>query len=149
MENVSQETRKILKDTEHILWDKQVEVTNRMYEILFEKYPETKLLFKNFRSQQPNIFAAALMAHMLSLDEPEALLSFRVGISRSHVAAGVEEKHYPMLADALMSAMRELLADKMDDKTLIAWEKWYYFLANLLIEREREHYEQKHLLFPE
>jgi nitric oxide dioxygenase len=148
MENISKETRKILKDTEHILWGKQVEVTTRMYEILFEKYPETKSLFKNLRSHQPNMFAAALMAHMMSIDEPEELLSLRVGICRRHVSAGVKEQHYPMLADALISAMRELLSEQMDDKTIDAWEKWYYFLANLLIERERDHYEQKHLLYP-
>ncbi len=148
MENISQQTREILKATEHIPWDKQVEVTSRMYEILFEKYPETRLLFKNFRSQQPNIFAAALMAHMLSLDEPEMLLSFRVGICRSHVSAGVKEEHYPMLADALISAIRELLSEQMNEETIHAWETWYYFLANLFIEREREHYQQKHALFP-
>ena len=148
MENVSEQTRKVLKDTEHLLWEKQVEVTTRMYEILFEKYPETKHLFKKFRSHQPNMFAAALMAHMMSLDEPEELLSLRVGICRSHVNAGVKEEHYPMLADALISAMRELLSEQMDEKTIAAWEKWYYFLANLLIERERDHYQGKHLLFP-
>ncbi len=148
MENVSQETKKLLKDTEHIIWDKQIEVTHRMYEILFEKYPETKSLFNNFRSHQPNMFAAALMAHMISLDEPEVLLSFRVGICRSHVKAGVKEEHYPMLADALISAIKELLSDQMDEKTIDVWQKWYYFLANLLIERERDHYAEKHLLFP-
>jgi hemoglobin-like flavoprotein len=149
MENVSKETRKILKDTEHILWEKQVDVTTRMYEILFEKYPQTQDLFKKFRSHQPNMFAATLMAHMMSLDDPEELLSLRVGICRRHVDAGVKEEHYPMLADALISAMREILSEKMDEKTIQAWEKWYYFLANLLIERERDHYQHKHLLFPE
>ncbi|MFK7795267.1 MAG: globin domain-containing protein [Gammaproteobacteria bacterium] len=148
MENISEQTRHILKDTEHLLWEKQVEVTTRMYEILFEKYPETKNLFQRFRSHQPNMFAAALMAHMMSLDEPEELLSLRVGICRNHVIAGVKEEHYPMLADALISAMRELLSEQMDENTIAAWEKWYYFLANLLIERERDHYQEKHLLFP-
>ena len=149
MENVSDETRKILRETEHIFWSRQIEVTNRMYEVLFEKYPQTKKLFKAFRSQQPNIFAAALMAHMLSLDDPDVLLSFRVSIARSHVKAGVKEEHYPMMADALITAMRELLSDQMDKETIDAWEEWYCFLANLLMGREREHYEKTRPLFPE
>lgn len=90
MEHVCKNTRELLKKTEHIFWKKELEITSRMYEILFERHPETKSLFKEFRSQQPNIFGAALMAHMISLDDPEVLLSFRVGIARSHVKANVQ-----------------------------------------------------------
>ena len=149
MENLSEKTRKTLRETEHVFWNKQLEVTGRMYEILFEKYPQTRVLFKEFRSHQPNMFAGALMAHMLSLDDPDTLLSFRVGIARKHVQAGVREEHYPMLADALISAMREILGDQMDDKTMAAWEEWYRFLAGLLSERECDHYQGTKPLFPE
>lgn len=149
MENISEETRQILKDTEHVFWGQQLEVSRRMYEILFEKYPETKTLFKQFKSHQPNMFSGALTACMLSLDDPEVLLSFRVGIARSHVKAGVKEEHYPMMADALIRAMRELLSDRMDEKAIRAWERWFDFLAVLLIEREREHYQKVKPLFPE
>ena len=149
MENVSAETRQQLRDTEHLFWEEQIKITKRMYEILFERYPETKHLFKEFRKQQPNIFGTALMAHMMSLDDPEVLLSFRAGIARSHVKSGVKEKHYPMLADALLSAMKEVLKDRISEEALGAWQKWYYFLSNLLIERERDHYQGKNLLFPE
>lgn len=137
MENVSEETRQILKDTGHYFWDQQVEITRRMYETLFERYPKTKALFKDFKAHQPNMFAGALMAHMLSLDDPETLFSFRVTIARKHVQAGVKEEHYPMLVDALTSAMQELLAYRMDETTMDAWKNWFDFLSDLLIERER------------
>ncbi|MDE0249834.1 MAG: globin domain-containing protein [Gammaproteobacteria bacterium] len=149
MVNVSEATRQILRNTEQVFWSRQVEVSRRMYEILFDRYPETKKLFKDFKSHQPNMFTGALMAHMLSLDDPDALLSFRVTIARKHVQAGVQEAHYPMLVDALMSAMRELLSDKMEEHTIRAWEEWFYFLSNLLIEREQEHYQKVKPLFPE
>lgn len=54
-----------------------------------------------------------------------------------------------MLADALISAMKEKLNDEFDQETIDAWEKWFYFLSNLLIERERDHYSGKKSLFPE
>lgn len=149
MENVNEETRQILKDTEHYFWNQQVEITRRMYEILFERYPQTKTLFKDFNAHQPNMFAGALMAHMLSLDDPEALFSFRVTIARKHVQAGVKEEHYPMLVDALTSAMRELLAYRMDETTMDAWKNWFDFLSSLLIEREQDHYRKVRPLFPE
>ena len=149
MENVSEETRRILRETEHVFWSRQSEVTGRMYEILFEKYPQTRDLFEDFKPHQPNVFATALMAHMLSLDDPDTLLSFRVGIARKHVKAGVREEHYPMMADALITAMREMLGEQMDEETIAAWEAWYQFLAGLLIERERDHYQGTRRLFPE
>lgn len=149
MDNVSEATRQVLRDTEHHFWNQQLEISQRMYEILFERYPETKTLFKDFKSHQPNMFAGALMAHMLSLDDPKTLLSFRVRIASKHVQAGVQEAHYPMLVDALMSAMRELLVYRMNEDTLRAWEQWFNFLASLLIERERDHYRNVKPLFPE
>ena len=148
MENISQETQKLIEDSLEIFTANKDTITNRMYDILFERYPETKKLFKTFRSEQPNMFLAAVMAHMLSLKDPEALLSYRIGIARSHVIAGVQEHHYPMLVDALMCAMKDVLQNKLKQQTFDAWEKWFYFLANLLIERERDHYSGKHLLAP-
>ena len=123
MENLSEKTRELLKKTAPLFWEKKLEVTTRMYQILFQRYPETKSLFKEFRAKQPNMFVAALMAHMMSIDDPEVLLSFRVGIARSHVMAGVQEKHYPLLGDALNSAMRELLSNEFDEQTFQAWEQ--------------------------
>ena len=123
MENLSEKTRELLKKSAPLFWEKKLEVTTRMYQILFQRYPETKSLFKEFREKQPNMFVAALMAHMMSIDDPEVLLSFRVGIARSHVMAGVQEKHYPLLGDALNSAMRELLSNEFDEQTFQAWEQ--------------------------
>lgn len=148
MENISPETQKLIRDSLEIFTANKDTITIRMYDILFERYPETQKLFKTFRSKQPNMFLAAIMAHTLSLKDPEVLLSYRIGIARSHVIAGVQEHHYPMLIDALMCAMKETLKNQLSLNTYDAWEKWFYFLANLLIERERDHYSGKHLLAP-
>jgi len=77
VEKLSENTKAILKETEHLFWENQDRITHRMYEIMFDKYPETKTLFKEFRKHQPNVFGAALMCHLVSKDEPEVLQSFR------------------------------------------------------------------------
>lgn len=148
MENLSESTKSILKETENLFWENKDQITHRMYEIMFDKYPETKTLFKEFRKHQPDVFGAALMCHFVSLDEPEVLQSFRVSICRKHVMAGVKEEHYSMMAESLFAAMNEILKDNATKKMIDAWEKWFFFIANLLIERERDHYQRKHLLFP-
>ena len=148
MEKLSESTKAILKETEHLFWGNKDQITHRMYELMFQKYPETKKLFKEFRKHQPDVFGAALMCHLVSLDEPEVLQSFRITICRKHVKAGVQEKHYSMMAESLFIAMKEILKEKATDEMIDAWEKWFYFIANLLIERERDHYQKIRLLFP-
>ena len=148
METLSESTIKVLNETEHLFWENQDQITHRMYEIMFDKYPETKSLFNKFRKHQPNIFGAAMMCHLVSKEEPEVLESFRVGICRSHVKAGVQEEHYAMMAESLFIAMEEILKEKATEEMINAWKTWYYFIANLLIEREREHYQEKRLLYP-
>ena len=149
MQELSEKTKSILKKSEHLIWGNLSQLTHRMYEIMFEKYPETKALFKNFRKHQPDVFGAAVMCHLLSIDDPEVLNSFRISICRKHVQACVEEKHYSMMAESLFIAMEEILKDQVTQEIIDAWEKWYYFIANLLIERERDHYQGKRLLFPD
>ena len=150
MENLSDETKKILNGSESLFRENEEEITNRMYQIMFDTYPETKSLFKEFRKEQPRVFSAALMFHLLTINYPQdVLLSFRIGACRSHVKAGVQEKHYSMMAESLLKAMKVVLQDKVTDEMINAWEKWFFFVANLLIERERDHYQGKKLLFPE
>lgn len=148
MEKLSDSTRAILKESGHLFIDHQDEITSRMYEIMFARHPEIKSMFERSQKHQPKIFAAAVMCHLVSMDNPEVLQSFRITMCRRHVMAGVKEEHYSMMAEALFEAMNEVLKDEATDEIIDAWKKWYYFLANLLIDRERDHYQGKHLLFP-
>ncbi len=148
MQKLSESTKAKLKETEHLFWEHKDKITHRMYAIMFEEYPQTKKLFKEFRKHQPDVLGAALMCHLVSLDEPEVLQSFRISICRKHVLAEVQEEHYSMMAESLLKAMQEILEEKATREMIDAWEKWFFFISNLLIERERDHYQKKRLLFP-
>ena len=138
----------LLQVSTGLFLDHSDQITKRMYEIMFEKFPETKELFNSFRRVQPRKFAAAIMAHMISKEDLDVLTSFRVGIARSHVVAGVKSKHYNMMAQCLILALNEVLEDKVSEEILDAWYAWFMYLAKLLIDRESLHYEGTHLLFP-
>ena len=148
MQKLSESTKAKLKETEHLFWEYKDRITRRMYEIMFGEHPETRKLFKEFRKHQPDVLGAALMCHLVSLDEPEVLQSFRVSICRKHVLAGVQEEHYPMMAESLLKAMQETLEEKATRDMMDAWEKWFLFISSLLIEREHDHYRKRRLLFP-
>lgn len=149
MDTLDNETKKILQESEHLLMEYQDQITSRMYEIMFDRHPDIKVMFKHARNHQPKVFAAALMSHIVSMDDLDVLQSFRISICRRHVVAGVKEEHYAIMSDALFEAMEEVLKDHATVTIINAWKIWFNYLAKLFIERERDHYEGKHLLFPD
>ncbi|MCL4157587.1 UNVERIFIED_CONTAM: hypothetical protein GTU68_018391, partial [Idotea baltica] len=44
-----------------------------MYDILFEKYPETKALFSGAPEDQPKVLAGAVSAYAMNIDNLDAL----------------------------------------------------------------------------
>lgn len=55
-----------------------------------------------------------------------------------HVETGVKAEHYPKVAEALLPAIRDVLGEEMaTDAVLEAWGQAYWFLADILIAKER------------
>ena len=138
--SISKQTIEIVKSTAPLLKDKGEDVTTRMYQILFSKYPETEVLFKN-ANNQPAKLATAITAYAANIDKLENLGDAVEVMAQRHVGVNVEIKHYPMVADALLTAMKEVLgADVVTDDVSAAWGEAYNFLADILKKREKELY---------
>jgi hemoglobin-like flavoprotein len=59
-----------------------------------------------------------------------------------HVETGVKAEHYPKVAEALLPAIRDVLGEEVaTDAVLNAWGKAYWFLAEILIGKEAQAYE--------
>ena len=140
MQELDSSVREVIKSTTPQFLEKSHDITTRMYEVLFENHPEVKPMFDNAPNNQPRMFAGALHAHLISLDDPSVLDSFRVPICRKHTHAGVKKEHYPFIYEAFRQAMKEKLGTAATDEMLDAWQKWVEFLGNKLIEREAEFY---------
>lgn len=139
--SISQQTREIVKSTTPLLKEKGEDVTTRMYQILFSKYPETEALFKN-ANNQPAKLATAITAYAANIDKLENLGDAVEIMAQRHVSAVVKPEHYPMVADALLTAMTEVLgADVVTDEVSSAWGEAYNFLAGILKKREKELYD--------
>lgn len=149
MERLSEKTWQLISESKPLFMENHTSISNRMYQIMFEKHPEIKPMFDKAPFNQPRMFEAAILAYLVSKDNPSVLNSYRDGICGRHVEAGVKEEHYDIMADALFQSMREVLNDKATPEMLDAWQRWFYFVANLLIERERLHYSGERRLYPE
>lgn len=149
MERLSEKTLQVLAETQPLFMKHHKEISNQMYKHLFEKHPELKSMFANAPFNQPRMFEGAVLAFLVSKDDPEYLNSFRVGICSRHVEAGVKEEHYDMMAEAFFDSVKEVMQEEATPEMIDAWHKWFYFMANVLMDREKKHYSGEKRLFPE
>ena len=141
--SLSLETIAAVKETIPLINQESENVTTRMYEILFSKYPETKPLFDNADKDQHKKLAGAIAAFAGNIDNLGALGAAVEKMAQSHVTTNVKPAHYPMVADALITAMGDVLGEAFTDARKNAWVEAYTFLANVLMQREQELYAQR------
>jgi len=134
------QTIAIVKATAKPVAESAEAITARMYEILFEKHPETKILFKAAASDQHKKLAAAVGAYAANIERLDVLGEAVEKMAGSHVRTGVKPEHYPMVGVALLGAVKDVLGDAATDEVLNAWKEAYFFLGDILIERERTLY---------
>lgn len=137
---MSQETIAIVKSTASAMQTHGVAITTRMYERLFRD-PEMEALFDRSWGEpggQPKRLAGAILAFAQNADRLEALAPAIERISARHVQFSIKPEHYPAVADALLPAIRDVLGEAVGDKTIAAWGEAYWYLADVLIARERD-----------
>ena len=138
--SLSPTTIEIVKATVPVLREHAEAITNKMYDNLFEKYPETKELFTGAPEDQPKVLAAAVSAYAINIDNLGALTDAVGKMSAAHVRTNVKPEHYPMVADSLIQAMKDVLGDAATPGILDAWGEAYFFLSDILIAKEKEMY---------
>lgn len=140
---LSDRTMQIVKSTAPALERHGVAITTRMYERLFTN-PEVESMFDRAAQQsgeQPRRLAAAILAYARNIDRLEALTPAVMRMVGRHVEVGVKPEHYPLVADALLPAIRDVLGpEAATDEVLQAWGEAYWALADILIAKEAETY---------
>lgn len=141
--SLSQHTIEIVKATAAPIAINAEAITTRMYEILFANYPETKILFQNASSDQHKKLAGAVAAYAANIDNLAVLSKAVENMAQKHVNTMVKPEHYPMVGVSLLEAVKDVLGDAATDTVIKAWKEAYFFLADILIAREKELYAEK------
>lgn len=137
-EPMSAETKAIVKSTAPALQQHGLAITTRMYERLFTD-PDVKAMFDQAAQEsgeQPKRLAGAILAYAQNIDKLEALTAPVMRMAARHVETGVKADHYPLVANALLPAIRDVLGDAATDEVLGAWGEAYWALADILIGKE-------------
>jgi len=139
---LSTKTIEIVKSSAPVVAQHAEEITTAMYKILFDKHPELKELFKDADPDQHKKLAAAVSAYAANIDNLAVLEKAVEKMAQTHVRTKVKPEHYPMVGVSILGAIKEVLGDGATDEVLEAWKEAYFFLADVLIAREKEIYTQ-------
>lgn len=143
--SLSPETIAIIKSTAPALQAYGVAITTRMYERLFAD-KQIEAMFDRAAQEsgaQPKRLAAAILAYAQNIDRLDLLGGAVEAMARRHTETGVKPEHYPKVAAALLPAIKDVLGDAVDDRALAAWGEAYGVLAEILVGREQQLYEQR------
>lgn len=144
MRTASPATMAIVKATAPAIETHGVEITTAMYARLFRN-AAVKAMFDQAAQdsgEQPRRLAAAILAYAKNIDKLANLGSAVQRMVARHVETGVKAEHYPLVAEALLPAIREVLgAEVATDEVLAAWGEAYWMLADILIAAEAQAYE--------
>ncbi|WP_176595705.1 MULTISPECIES: globin domain-containing protein [Sphingobium] len=144
MTQLTADTIAIVKATAPALRQHGVEITTAMYARLFQD-ASIKDMFDQAAQEsgeQPKRLAAAILGYAENIDKLQALDGAVARMVQRHVETGVKAEHYPKVAEALLPAIRDVLgAEVATDAVLDAWGQAYWFLANILIGKEAQAYE--------
>lgn len=139
-------TIRTVKSTAPILRERGLEISRRMYEILFQN-EEIKSMFNQAHhgqeGSQPRALAGAVHAFADNIDRLDQCTPMVERITEKHVGLNVRPEQYPYVGRALIGALIDVLEDAATEDVIAAWTNAYDFLAYTLMSRERELYEER------
>lgn len=143
---LSQKSIDIIKSSGELITLNDTKISKRMYEILFSKYPETKKLFKNTPEERYMKLAEILSIYAVNIDKLNKLGPALEVIASSHTNALVQSGNYPMVGIVLMQAIEDVLGEKASIEFMDAWREAFKILAGILINLEKNIYEDRTLV---
>jgi len=140
---LNDQTISVVKATVPALQAHGLDITRRMYERMFQNEAIRDLFNQSHHGEtgsQPKALAMAVLAYAQNIDNLGVLGAAIERIAQKHVGLNILPEHYPYVADALLGAIKDVLSEAATPEILDAWGKAYWFLADILIGREKQIY---------
>ena len=138
--SLSQKSIDIVKATAPVVAANAEAITSTMYEIMFTNHPEIKELFKDAEPDQHKKLAVAIGAYASNIDNLAVLDKAIEKIVSAHIRTNIQPKHYPIVGVSLLEAIKKVLGDAATPDIIDAWKEAYFFLADVLIAKEKVEY---------
>jgi hemoglobin-like flavoprotein len=123
----------LLRQSFELVIERQPQLVNRFYEILFERYPQVRPLFgKNSGGKQAEMLGAALVAVLDHLEDASWLESTLKQLGARHVDYNVTAEMYRWVGDSLLAAIAETAGADWTPAVAAAWTEAYGAIASLM-----------------
>ncbi len=139
------ETIAIVKSTAPILAEHGEALTRHFYKRMFLHNPEVAPFFNpanQTAGKQQRALAGAITAYAANIDNLEVLGGAVELIAQKHASLMIKPEHYPIVGENLLASIREVLGAGATDAVINAWGEAYGFLADILIGREKQIYDE-------
>lgn len=100
------------------------------YKKVFEKSSEVRALFTNDMLTQGRLLTHMLSGIVYSLSRPEYLIPGLQKLGENHFSYGVRKAHYPIVLEAMIETIEEVLADDYTSQTGDAWKEAIQFVTS-------------------
>ncbi|KAF2211768.1 hypothetical protein CERZMDRAFT_112463 [Cercospora zeae-maydis SCOH1-5] len=142
---LSQEQVKIVKATVPVLQQHGTDVTKLFYKNMLSERPELNNIFNQtnqVNSHQAGALAASLYAYASHIDDLGALSPAVEKICHKHASLYIQPEQYGIVGEGVLRAFATILGDAFTPEIHEAWAAAYWQLANIMIGRERQLYEE-------
>ena len=140
---LSQQTIDIVSSTAPILQEHGGTLTKHFYKRMFSHNPEVAPYFNSAHQAggtQQRALAGAICAYAANIDNLEVLGSAVELIGQKHASLMINPEHYPVVGENLLASIREVLGEGATDNIIDAWAEAYGVLADIMIGREKQIY---------
>ncbi|NPA53005.1 MAG: molybdopterin-dependent oxidoreductase [Aquificae bacterium] len=138
--SLSLDSKELLKSSLPKIKDTLDTVLEKMYDSLFELYPELKNMFTSPIKEVSKKQASLLIEFAQNIDNIENLEPKIEKVVYTHIKKKVQPKHYALFAKEFIKTLKEYT--DLDDAQIEAWKEGYNYIANILSAKEKRIYEK-------
>ena len=125
----------LLERTVALIKPQADEFVSDFYEILFQESEQIKTLFMNTKmEQQKEKLWQSLEVIIENLRKPKLINVFAKGLGATHAKYGVLVEHYPIVANALIQALKAQMGLEWTPETEKAWVDAYTIIQSAMID---------------
>lgn len=135
----------LITSTVPILKESGVVLTDYFYQRMFKFNPELKEVFNMGHQRsgaQAKALASAVLAYAANIEDLAVLGDAVNQIITKHVSLNIQPEQYEIVGENLLASISEVLNVPMDSELIEAWNIAYTQLANILIEGEKQRYQE-------
>jgi class 3 adenylate cyclase/hemoglobin-like flavoprotein len=121
-----------LQSSMNIMLNDEVAFAEIFYDKVFKLAPFLRALFSNNMTDQGRLLTHMLGGIVYSLSRPEHLKKGLAKLGKSHVQYGVKAEYYPMVKQAMIETIGEVLGDNKTSKTIDAWNEALDFVIDTM-----------------